>query len=204
MHRSPSAPAHEVARSLPGASQKSKRQREVYTLQVQAFLDAADEVDIDQDIAADILQGFDGDLNNGIYDEVDVEANRESSTGAAINMLDDEEDRDWGDGDDEGSELDALGEEGAVDITLMACYRCGRVVSAKHTPATRNWTDSRIVFSASGLKMSTETCIFLLVSLALSAWTHQEVRGMMHYLKERGKYHNTLVMGRELQWRYDQ
>jgi hypothetical protein len=29
----------------------------------------------------------------------------------------------------------------------------------------------------------------LITPLALQAWTHQEVRAMMHHLKERGKFH---------------
>jgi hypothetical protein len=91
---------------------------------VQAFLDAADEVDIDQDIATDILQGFDGDLNNGEDGEVDVEADGEMSAVADIYVQDsddDKEDRDWEGGDDEGSsELDAFQEEGEGVLILVA------------------------------------------------------------------------------------
>jgi NAD-dependent histone deacetylase SIR2 len=92
---------------------KSKPQRDVYALQVQAFLDAADEVDIDQEIATDILQGFDGDLQGN---EIEIEADGKANADYAINVhKSDEEDSDLGDaGDDDSSELDAYEEEGEI------------------------------------------------------------------------------------------
>jgi NAD-dependent histone deacetylase SIR2 len=91
----------------------------MYALQVQAFLDAADEVDIDQEIAADILQGFDGDLHGGEFDDdLDIEAD---NTRTAINAQeDDEEDKDWeGGDDDDDSDLDAFEEEGEIVVILF-------------------------------------------------------------------------------------
>ena len=39
-------------------------------------------------------------------------------------------------------------------------------------------------------KVSADNCISLFAPLVLHAWTHQEVRGMMHHLKERGRCWN--------------
>lgn len=125
---SSSTPALDETKPLSGHSRpvKSKRQREVHALQVRAFLDAADEVDIDQEIAVDILEGFDGDAGGADFDdEVDVEADEESSTGTALvnTPENDDDDEDWeGADDDDSSEADMLEEKGEVSVIFSSIF----------------------------------------------------------------------------------
>ena len=113
-----SEPTHDITQpsSRDPASPKSKRQREVYALQVQAFLDAADEVDINEEIAMDILQGFDGSLHIGEDDREYVEADGEPNTSTEIN----EQDESWESGGDDTSEHDMYEEEGKGIVILVA------------------------------------------------------------------------------------
>jgi hypothetical protein len=95
----------------------------VYALQVQAFLDAADEVDIDEDITADILRDFDGNLHNDEDGEVNVDVDGEPNVGIAMGGQDGE-DKDWeSEDDDASSELDVLEEEGEGVVVLVA-HKC--------------------------------------------------------------------------------
>lgn len=115
-------------------SKKLKRQRETYSLQVRAFLDAADEVDIDQDVATDILEGFEGDINDDEGNEVDVEADGELSTNTAIYSEDDDDnDNGWKVGDDdEDPESDAQEEEGGLTVNLWHINAGAPLASRKH------------------------------------------------------------------------
>lgn len=88
---------------------KSKRKREVFARQVQAFLDASDEVDIDQEIVDDILQGFDGELHFDGDVEVDIEDDNEPGTEARFNLENE---------DDDGIELEKDDNEDASDLDV--------------------------------------------------------------------------------------
>ena len=57
---------------------KSTRPCQAHVLQVQAFVNAADEVDIDDEIAKDLLDGLEGDINLGDEIEVDIEDDQDS------------------------------------------------------------------------------------------------------------------------------
>jgi hypothetical protein len=119
---SSSAPTPDITRpsSRDSSSPKSERQREVYALQVQAFLDAADEVDIDEETAMDILQGFDGDLHIGEDDEVNVEVDGEPNTSTEINELDEN----WESEDDGASSEHDMHEEEGKNIAVLMAAKC--------------------------------------------------------------------------------
>lgn len=84
--------------TLPNVS--SHKAKRIHALQAQVFLDASDEVDIDEEIAEDILQGFDGYLIDG-EEEVDIGSGKERSETCAADVHDHEGD-DWQSGDSEG------------------------------------------------------------------------------------------------------
>lgn len=96
---------------------KSKRSRETHALQVQAFLDASDEVDIDEEIAEDILQGFDGYLDDGEGEDVDIGNYRETNNNLDGDIHHDESGDQNGSDDDRDPRLDALGYEGMSSIS---------------------------------------------------------------------------------------
>jgi NAD-dependent histone deacetylase SIR2 len=87
---------------------------------VQAFLDAADEVDIDEETAMDILQGFDGDLHIGEDDEVNVEVDGEPNTSTEINELDEN----WESEDDGASSEHDMHEEEGKNIVVLMAAKC--------------------------------------------------------------------------------
>jgi hypothetical protein len=92
---------------------------------VQGFLDASDEVDIDQEIVDDILDGFDGYLNDCEEEDVDVDGGKET-------LMPDEQDdggnSDWKGSDDDGeSGLDVPEDEGVCFFRhIVSCTWLGR------------------------------------------------------------------------------
>jgi hypothetical protein len=95
--------------SLPsGSFLISKRWRETYALQVQAFLDASDEVDMDEEIAEDILEGFDGYLDDNEEGDVDIGNYTQPSNTLGANIHYDG----GSSNDDRDPRLDALEYEG--------------------------------------------------------------------------------------------
>ncbi|KAF7983747.1 hypothetical protein HWV62_19721 [Athelia sp. TMB] len=137
----------------------SKYRREAYALQVQAFINAADEVDIDEEIIDDILDGFDGPIRGLDGDDVDVESEENCNAPAGADTSEQEEEADAepeGSEEDPDDERDRLAdqEEGVVPH-LVVYIRFGRT--------TVNGRSSCIV---------------------RTAWTPQEKRGMAHHLKE--------------------
>lgn len=107
---------------------KSNRRHAVHALQVQAFLDAADEVDIDQEIVDDILQGFNGKLNIGEDGDVDIESNVNPSPEDATIPEDGANEDDWeGADDDSQTELEELTreEEGKIPGNYGAEMKLG-------------------------------------------------------------------------------
>jgi hypothetical protein len=86
-------------------------------------------------------------------------------------------------------------EEGKNIVVLMAakCI-CIHGVCGGHA-LCRIWTAAilQLSFLLPTEKVSADNCISLFASLVLHAWTHQEVRGMMHHLKERGRRCNNSV-----------
>lgn len=87
------------------STEKSRYRREAYASQVQAFINAADEVDIDEETINDILDGFDGEIDameEGGSD-VDVESAANASAPAG---LDGTESEDEADAESDGAEED--------------------------------------------------------------------------------------------------
>ncbi|KZP30481.1 DHS-like NAD/FAD-binding domain-containing protein [Athelia psychrophila] len=87
------------------STEKSRYRREAYASQVQAFINAADEVDIDEETIDDILDGFDGEIDameEGGSD-VDVESAANASAPAG---LDGTESEDEADAESDGAEED--------------------------------------------------------------------------------------------------
>lgn len=114
----PSNPSPPTAALKDGAPSQSTRRRQAHALQVQAFLNAADEVDIDEEIAEDLLDGLEGDINFGDEIEVDIEDDNEDSGLDPEVPLDVETDGTVDgipeDGEeDDGPEAAAIEEEGA-------------------------------------------------------------------------------------------
>lgn len=68
----------------PSHARKQSKSYHIYALQVRAFLDAAEVVDVDQDTIADILEGIDLD------DDTDLDDDEESD----VDMDDEDEDED--------------------------------------------------------------------------------------------------------------
>lgn len=54
------------------ANAATRRPSSIYALQVQAFLDAAEAVDVDADVVEDLLEGFVGDIHSDSNDDTDV------------------------------------------------------------------------------------------------------------------------------------
>ena len=85
-----------------GALNRSTRRRRAHILQVQAFLNASDEVDIDEDIEKDLLDGLESDLDLGDEIEVDIEDDDQvsdagpNSLGARMTEIPGDVDKDGG------------------------------------------------------------------------------------------------------------
>ena len=94
-----------------GASKRSSRRRQAHVLQVQAFLNAADEVDIDEEVENDLLDGLEGDLNLSNEIEVDIEDDNQVLGPGSIFLDEIPEDVDNGD--------PAIKEEGAHSICAV-------------------------------------------------------------------------------------
>lgn len=97
---------------------KSKRWRETHALQVQAFLDASDEVDIDEETAEDILQGFDGYLAESEGEDVDIGNYQDPINTLDANIHHDRSDDQSGNDDGRDAMLDALQYEGMPLISV--------------------------------------------------------------------------------------
>lgn len=97
---------------------KSRYRRDTYALQVQAFLNAADEVDVDEETIEDILDGYEGKIDLLEEEDVDVVVSSANSVPPAyigrteehVQLEDDADESDEAE-DDPEAQLEQLADE---------------------------------------------------------------------------------------------